>query len=337
MILEDKTKSYLKYAIGEILLVMIGILLAVQVNNWNEKRKLNAEITSILLVFENELIDNITQSNEIILDGYERDSLTTRYVNGKITREDLLKTGLRFLRFATMTRSYRHENLDKLIDLEKELPKKYAHLIPEFKLLKVRIESQTKWENTVIELSLERSREMADLLPSSLLEDSISKEKTLQFYLTDELHKSKLIHYNSYLLTESTWDASLIRTSAVSLLWSIQNIREPDSIKLDTFFANLNLTPFKELECSENPYQAKEKVNFRVNPIIYNHSKEPVCINFINLDGEILNSNQHCLPAGKWILSELDLPTNVLIEITDNESCNKVYRRTYEDYLVFNF
>jgi len=32
---------YLKYAIGEIFLVVIGILLALQINNWNETRKLN--------------------------------------------------------------------------------------------------------------------------------------------------------------------------------------------------------------------------------------------------------------------------------------------------------
>jgi hypothetical protein len=36
---EGNTGRYLKYAIGEILLVMIGILLALQVNNWDEERK----------------------------------------------------------------------------------------------------------------------------------------------------------------------------------------------------------------------------------------------------------------------------------------------------------
>lgn len=36
---EGNLRKYLIYAIGEILLVMIGILLAVQVNNWNEERK----------------------------------------------------------------------------------------------------------------------------------------------------------------------------------------------------------------------------------------------------------------------------------------------------------
>jgi len=37
---ENKIGKYLLYALGEILLVMIGILLALQVNNWNETKKL---------------------------------------------------------------------------------------------------------------------------------------------------------------------------------------------------------------------------------------------------------------------------------------------------------
>ncbi|MBT8297954.1 MAG: hypothetical protein KJO52_06430 [Maribacter sp.] len=35
---KNKTSKYFKYAIGEIILVVIGILIALQINNWNEKR-----------------------------------------------------------------------------------------------------------------------------------------------------------------------------------------------------------------------------------------------------------------------------------------------------------
>ncbi len=36
---DNKPMKYMRYAIGEVLLVMVGILLALQVNNWNEQRK----------------------------------------------------------------------------------------------------------------------------------------------------------------------------------------------------------------------------------------------------------------------------------------------------------
>ena len=41
-------KKYLVYTFGEILLVMVGILLALQVNNWNEGRKQNLKEIDIL-------------------------------------------------------------------------------------------------------------------------------------------------------------------------------------------------------------------------------------------------------------------------------------------------
>lgn len=39
LLLQNKTGKYFKYAIGEIVLVVIGILIALSINNWNEKRK----------------------------------------------------------------------------------------------------------------------------------------------------------------------------------------------------------------------------------------------------------------------------------------------------------
>ena len=36
---KNKTGKYFKYAIGEIVLVVVGILIALQINNWNESKK----------------------------------------------------------------------------------------------------------------------------------------------------------------------------------------------------------------------------------------------------------------------------------------------------------
>ncbi len=54
-LIEDRgVKDYLLYAIGEILLVMIGILLALQVNNWNQHRINHKKETKALVDLKNE-------------------------------------------------------------------------------------------------------------------------------------------------------------------------------------------------------------------------------------------------------------------------------------------
>ena len=55
---ENKVSSYLRYAIGEIVLVVIGILIALQVNNWNELTNNRKEEISILKDLKSELKHN---------------------------------------------------------------------------------------------------------------------------------------------------------------------------------------------------------------------------------------------------------------------------------------
>lgn len=59
LILQENVRKYLIYAIGEITLVMIGILLALQVNNWNEDRKLLNEEQFILKELHQEFSTNL--------------------------------------------------------------------------------------------------------------------------------------------------------------------------------------------------------------------------------------------------------------------------------------
>jgi len=62
LIEEDNVRKYLLYAIGEILLVVIGILIALQVNNWNEERK-NQRLEQTY--YENLIRDLNNQLNDI--------------------------------------------------------------------------------------------------------------------------------------------------------------------------------------------------------------------------------------------------------------------------------
>ena len=73
-----KTGKYFKYAIGEIVLVVIGILIALSINNWNEMRK----EASVELKMLSEIQSNLKQSKKEIkkvLDVNETD--LTRYIS----------------------------------------------------------------------------------------------------------------------------------------------------------------------------------------------------------------------------------------------------------------
>jgi len=67
LIEQKKVQSYFLYAIGEIVLVVIGILIALQINNWNESRKENSEETAVLKNLQENLTLAKQQSEAFIL------------------------------------------------------------------------------------------------------------------------------------------------------------------------------------------------------------------------------------------------------------------------------
>lgn len=80
LLMENKTGKYFKYAVGEIILVMIGILLALQVSNWNQDRKDR--------ISERKLLDNIHR--DFVHNKVDFDSLKAIHYRGLDGLEKLI-------------------------------------------------------------------------------------------------------------------------------------------------------------------------------------------------------------------------------------------------------
>jgi hypothetical protein len=66
MLMENKTGTYFKYAFGEIILVVLGILIALQVSNWNQLRIEQNSMNAYYAKLANTLEDDIKELRESI-------------------------------------------------------------------------------------------------------------------------------------------------------------------------------------------------------------------------------------------------------------------------------
>ena len=79
--MENKTGKYFKYAIGEIVLVVIGILIALSINNWNESRKENLLAFTYSNKIINDLETDISHIDSLIAIGKHNEKVVEGYFN----------------------------------------------------------------------------------------------------------------------------------------------------------------------------------------------------------------------------------------------------------------
>lgn len=80
LIEEDNFRKYLLYAIGEIMLVVIGILIALQVNNWNEERKTKNFEKEILYLIDQNLQRDELRLSEVLSETKQAIEFTDRLI-----------------------------------------------------------------------------------------------------------------------------------------------------------------------------------------------------------------------------------------------------------------
>lgn len=93
LISKNKTGKYLKYAIGEIILVVIGILIALQINNWNEHRKARAFEYKVLHEIHLDLKEDLIEtanSMKAMRDSEVSKDIILRTLNSQIPPNDSL-------------------------------------------------------------------------------------------------------------------------------------------------------------------------------------------------------------------------------------------------------
>ena len=149
LLMENKTSKYFKYAIGEIVLVVIGILIALQINNWNEKRKASIEELNILKALQSDFFTSkkrieetikiqsrVMKNSEVLIEIHERQNKSEiNYFDTHLDSLDyLISYGISWYRAEPITGAYNSLISAGKIDLiqNQELRQVLAQFIADF-------------------------------------------------------------------------------------------------------------------------------------------------------------------------------------------------------------
>lgn len=86
-------RKYLLYAIGEIVLVVVGILIAVSINNCNEAEKQEQNLNNILQIFRSDIVQDTLRANEVIKYYNYQDSIGKIALSDTVSPNFLKKNG----------------------------------------------------------------------------------------------------------------------------------------------------------------------------------------------------------------------------------------------------
>ena len=165
LLAEGNLKRYLLYAIGEILLVVIGILIALQINTWNEWRKDRIKEENILhdlaknieiniQTFQNDinLLEKWGRSSEIVILALGNktvysDTLRNHFHLARITKQKLFVSNIGF-------QAYKDYGLDLITNknLSAEIIKLYEFTIPSILSTNDLVnEVDAEWDNHIVQ------------------------------------------------------------------------------------------------------------------------------------------------------------------------------------------
>jgi hypothetical protein len=190
---EGNTTKYFKYAIGEIVLVVIGILIALQINNWNTNKANEKNAYNQLLEVQKEVLNNIVEFDENDTYYFEKLRDLRQVMSDTLTLEDYYNhRTLRSIMSSGPPIVTQNEAFNKLVDNADNLPETYKPLVTELKKLYNHSRFETSYDDLMV-LKSQYFDFISEFTESMYREEY---EDYFQFLLTNPEYKDKLSRYS---------------------------------------------------------------------------------------------------------------------------------------------
>ena len=243
--MENKTGKYFKYAVGEIVLVVVGILIALQINNWNESKKSINKTEHLLTQIHKELAFNIKKANSVIRSYRSRDSIIYKVLNKKVTYQEY-KNYRRYsgLIQGVPTSSLVDNAFNNLMnfngDLTFELDSIVSKLIPLYTTNKTAVDIREKNAIDKLYKFVEKLKDEKSWYYNYMVKNE-NTDEMIDYFLNDPIYLNQVTHYQRLNLGGHNSTTLKFRNNAINLYTELSNYL---TIKKDTSI----IKNFKEYE-----------------------------------------------------------------------------------------
>ena len=338
---ENKFSKYLIYAIGEIILVVIGILIALAFNNFNEQNKRENQIIEIINQLENDILYNFDGASST-LDFYSKqEKICEDVLFDKLSISDYQNNDLISILAANWTiATPKSENLDYLLSNQKASPENYKPVINAAKILKDREDiMNSNWNrlNATIQENIKKITNEVSLIRL----DSLSRQEKFEYMLTNKDYKKIIelywIHAQDYSDMVSRYRAQLMAT--LRSISTIETVKENYGIeKLKALYKNNNMYPFIQVECNDDLPKSDYKERRR-SFLLGNLSNNDVTLKVMN-DNKITGTYTIKPKSFRFSRPEyagIGGDYRVVVEKLDNEgNCIRKFSSVKNGYLIID-
>ena len=275
---QKRFSRYLLYALGEVVLVVIGILIALQLNNRSEERKQQEYAITSFEEVQKELMVNLKKVNHYMGVNYDRDIRIRKYLCGLPNEEVLLENWKNEIRIPFDAASARFESdiLSKSISEAANLPEAYRPLILTLNDLLNTYNGIMYVEDRLIDLSVEATKETFIEIPwfTRQLERGFEKKyqkegvaylkgsDSFRVHLSNQrigIENLSFLYYRFHVLSFRFFDQ--LKELNPEISFDYESLIEPTTLKLDGAY---QITQDKDLD-SVFPIEGRKLIYKDVN------------------------------------------------------------------------
>ncbi|PRY89859.1 hypothetical protein [Mongoliibacter ruber] len=276
---ENRFTRYLVYALGEIALVVIGILIALYLNNLNSEKQAEKENQRLISDLEKGLVSNQFLLERFTNRIYTQDSIIALLIDNKLNEESFVRnrTLNDLMSINTQYSWLKDENILTILQKERDFSPKYNALFALIKNFKSRLDDLENTVDELNQLSSWNDKIMAESFEWFSGNTKADQTQKIEYILNDSFYKNRLALYRKEFNSQISHITALVSIRA-AIMGEIQRLNNNSPDDWGSFFESLGLIPMIEIPCNSDQVDGERNFSGLNFYLIFNNTPQDIVL-----------------------------------------------------------